>query len=64
MVRDHRHWDGKMTLEFEETMKRLQKDIETLASGNLQEKIHKARATARLEMILNEVNSSPKLPVD
>ncbi len=46
-----------MIFEFEETMSRLERDLEALAVGNLHEKLIKARATARLELILNEVNT-------
>lgn len=50
-----------MFLDFEETVARLEKDLEALGDGNLCEKLRKAKALARLELVLKEANASPSL---
>lgn len=61
MVSGDRRWDGSMFLDFEETVARLEKDLEALGDGNLCEKLRKAKALARLELVLKEANASPSL---
>ncbi len=49
-------------MDLDEIMSRLDKDLEALGNTTLQEKARKARATARLEMILKRANTDPEEP--
>lgn len=49
-------------MDLDEIMLRLDKDLEALGNATLQEKARRARATARLEMILKKANTDPEAP--